>query len=394
MAKNKQDIKDFSLEELVLRLKSIKFEDYRARQIFEWIYQKGVRSFGQMTDLPVKLRDYLTDKFTVSSAEIIKRQISKLDGTRKYLLKLDDGETVEAVLIPAKDRQTICLSSQVGCAFGCKFCASGLLGVKRDLRCGEMLDQALGIQDDAKERITNVVMMGTGEPLANYDNMMKAITVINSPYGFGIGARKITASTVGYIPGIRRYMQEKPQFELSISLHAATDEVRSQLMPINKKYPLSELIKVCREYTKEKGRIITFEHLLIKNVNSSAKDAQALVKLLSGLSCKVNLIPFNPVPNEVTLRDYSFPNEVIQRSESSGSRRKTSKVTTFGTACRSPGISAFAFAPPSNKEVRDFQEILKKGGVNSTVRAQRGADIDAACGQLRLRHASIDDPSI
>lgn len=348
MAGKKADIKDLSLEELKARLKSLKEPVYRAEQIFEWIYQKGMLSFGEMTDLPAKLRDYLNEKFYVTGSEIVRTQVSKLDNTRKYLFKLNDGETVEGVLIPAKDpaggisRQTICLSSQVGCAFGCKFCASGLLGIKRDLRCGEILDQALGIRDDIKKRITNVVVMGTGEPLANYDNVMKAVAALNSPHGFGIGARKITVSTAGYVPGIKRYMQEKAQFELSISLHAATDEVRSALMPINNKYPLAELMELCREYTAEKGRIITFEYILIKGLNSSAADARALVKLLKGLNCKVNLIPFNRV-------------------------------------------SGLSYAPPSYGELMDFQKLLEAGKVNSTIRAQRGADIDAACGQLRLK---------
>ena len=353
MAEKRADIKDLSLEELKARLKSLKEPPYRAEQIFEWIYQKGrgigsparIISFGQMTDLPARLRDYLNDKFYVSGSEIINTQVSKLDGTRKYLFRLNDGETVEGVFIPAKDitgRQTICLSSQVGCAFGCKFCASGLLGIKRDLRCGEILDQALGIQGDIKQRITNAVIMGTGEPLANYDNVMKAVAALNSPHGFGIGARKITVSTAGYLPGIKRYMEEKAQFELSVSLHAAADEVRSTLMPINKKYPLGELMNICREYTKEKGRIITFEYILIKDLNSSLKDARELVKLLKGLNCKVNLIPFNRV-------------------------------------------SGLSFTPPSYKELRDFQKLIEDGGINSTIRAQRGADIDAACGQLRLK---------
>ncbi|MDD4879298.1 MAG: 23S rRNA (adenine(2503)-C(2))-methyltransferase RlmN [Candidatus Omnitrophica bacterium] len=358
MAEKKEDIKDLSLDELKSRIRSLNEPPYRAEQVFEWIYKKGARSFGSMTDLPAKLRDYFTNKFFITGPEIIKKQVSRSDGTRKYLFKLNDGETVEGVLIPAKDRQTICLSSQAGCAFGCYFCASGLLGFKRDLRCGEILDQALAIQDDIGEakapagskgpagskRITNVVMMGTGEPLTNYDNVIKAIGIMNSPQGLGIGARKITVSTAGYIPGMKRYMQEKGQFELSVSLHAADDIKRSRLMPINKKYPLSELIAVCREYTKEKGRIITFEYILIKDVNSSPTDAQNLAKLLKGLNCKVNLIPFNAVPD-------------------------------------------FKFAPPSNKDVENFQEILEKAGISSTIRSQRGADIDAACGQLRLREA-------
>ena len=247
------------------------------------------------------------------------------------------------------------------------------MGFKRDLRCGEILEQALGIARDltgertctakprpfvgksgtkpraqasGRSRITNVVMMGTGEPLANYDNVMKAISIMNSPYGFGIGARKITVSTAGYIPGIKRFMEEKAQIELSVSLHAATDESRSFLMPINKKYPLSELMKVCREYVREKDRIITFEYVLIKGVNASREDAEALSGLLKDLPSKVNLIPFNPV-------------------------------------------SSFNFMPPSGKEVKEFQDILKNHDVNSTIRAQRGADIDAACGQLRLRDKGL-----
>jgi 23S rRNA (adenine2503-C2)-methyltransferase len=353
MPENKEDIKDLSLVELTARIKSLNEPPYRAEQVFEWIHKKGARTFGLMTDLPSKLRDYLTNKFFISGSEIIKKQVSKSDGTRKYLFKLNDGEEVEGVYIPAKDpagggtgRHTICLSSQAGCAFGCYFCASGLLGFKRDLRCGEILDQALAIQDDigAAKRITNVVMMGTGEPLANYDNVIKAIGIMNSPLGLGIGARKITVSTAGYMPGMKRFMQEKEQFELSVSLHAADDIKRSRLMPINKKYPLAELMEFCREYTRGKGRIITFEYILIKDVNSSPTDAQNLAKLLKGLNCKVNLIPFN-------------------------------------------AVSDFKFTPPSFKDVRIFQEILEKAGINSTVRAEKGADIDAACGQLRLREA-------
>jgi len=343
----KEDAKDFSLEELNVRLKKLSLEPYRGRQIFEWIYQKYANNFGEMTDLPVPLRGALSDRFRIVTSEVIKKQVSRSDGTRKYLFLLSDKETVEAVLIPAKDRQTICLSSQVGCAYGCKFCASGLMGFKRDLRCGEILEQAIGILRDMKgRRVTNVVMMGTGEPLANYDNVMKAVSIMNSPYGFGIGARKITVSTAGYIPGIKRFMEEKAQIELSVSLHAATDEARSLLMPIDKKYPLSELMKACREYVSEKDRIITFEYVLIKGVNASREDAEALSKLLKDLPSKVNLIPFNPV-------------------------------------------SSFNFLPPPEREVKEFQDILKKNNINSTIRTQRGADIDAACGQLRLRDKGL-----
>jgi len=349
MPEGKQDIKDLSLDELYAKFRSLNQPAYRAEQVFEWIYSKRAASFGQMTDLPSKVRDYLSNKFEISVIGTASKQISRSDGTRKYLFRMADGEMVESVYIPSKDpsggpgRHTVCFSSQVGCAFGCYFCASGLLGFKRDLSCGEILAQALAIQDDiGQKRITNVVMMGTGEPLSNYDNVIKAIGTINSPHGMGIGARKITVSTAGYIPGIKRYMQEKGQFELSISLHAADDAKRSRLMPINRKYPLRDLMEICREYTMQKGRIITFEYILIKDINSSPADARNLAGLLRGLNCKVNLIPFN-------------------------------------------SVSDFRLSAPSSRDVRQFQEDLEKEGINSTVRLQRGADIDAACGQLRLR---------
>lgn len=343
MSNEKDNLKDLSFKELMTYLENSGEKSYRAKQIFVWLYQKGASDFEEMSSLPASLRDILRSKFRISSYNIIKRQVSKLDGTRKYLFRLEDGETVEAVLIPTKSRKTVCLSSQVGCAFGCKFCASGLAGIKRDLRCAEILDQVLGISKDLKgERITNVVMMGIGEPLANYENVIKATSILNSPFGFGIGARKITISTAGYIPGIKRLIDEKMQIELSVSLHGATDEVRLRLMPINKRFPISRLMEACRNYVKAKNRVITFEYVLIKDVNSSREDAIALSKLLRGLSCKVNLIPFNPVSN-------------------------------------------FNFFPPYEKEVKEFQKILKSAGINSTIRSQRGADIEAACGQLRLR---------
>ncbi len=361
MAEKKEDIKDLSLAQLYAKFKSLNEPAYRAEQVFEWIYKKGAKSFADMTDLPAKLRDYLSNKYMISGVALVSVQMSRSDGTSKYLFALSDGETVESVLIPAfggtspaKDpaggasRQTVCLSSQAGCAYGCYFCASGLAGFKRDLTCGEILSQALAIQDALMrkgKRITNVVMMGTGEPLSNYDNVIKAVEIMNSPHGLGIGARKITVLTAGHIPGIQRYMQEKEQFELSVSLHAADDKTRSKLMPINNVYPLGKLMAVCKEYTREKGRIITFEYILIKDVNASPTDAQNLVKLLKGLNCKVNLIPFNPVAD-------------------------------------------FKFSPPSMKEAKAFQEALDKGGISSTIRSQRGADIDAACGQLRLREAA------
>ncbi|MFH0918683.1 MAG: 23S rRNA (adenine(2503)-C(2))-methyltransferase RlmN [Candidatus Omnitrophota bacterium] len=354
-----QDIKELSLKELEDKLLSWDSPKYHARGIFNWIYQKGAYEFGQMSNLPVLLRESLADEFSILSLKLADLQAAS-DGTTKFLFELADQHLVEAVNIPAARRSTGCISSQVGCKFGCNFCASGLGGFKRNLTSGEILDEILYLKNNLKtghpalldrpvrasaQQLTHIVFMGAGEPLDNYDNVLRAIRVINSPVAFNIGARRITISTCGIIPGIKRLQEEDLQIELSVSLHAAVDALRSQLMPVNNKYPLAELIKACQEYMTKTNRQITFEYILIKGVNCDAASAQNLVGLLKGLRlAKVNLIPANT-------------------------------------------LAELKLAAPDSAQVIFFKEYLFKAKVNVTLRRERGQDIDAACGQLRLKHA-------
>lgn len=288
-----QDIKEFNLKELESKFVSLGARAYHARQVFSWIYKRGVLDFSYMSDIPQALREKLAGKFFISEIKLLKLLKSQ-DGTQKLLLVLRDGNCVESVIIPTRDRVTGCVSTQVGCKFGCSFCASGLPGFKRSLTTGEIIDEVIYLKDTAPEnKLTNLVFMGTGEPMDNYVNVMKAIRIINSAQGFNIGARKITISTSGIIPGINSLSREELQVELSVSLHAACDKLRSALMPVNKIYPLKELIKACREYSLKTNRQVTFEYILIKGVNSSIKNAQDLVSLLEGFKLsKVNIIPF------------------------------------------------------------------------------------------------------
>lgn len=339
-----QDIKELSLKELEDKLVSWGSPEYYARGIKSWIYQKGVCEFNRMSNLPVALRETLSQEFSILNLKPERSQKSK-DGTVKFLFALADQSLVEAVNIPMSGYSTGCISSQVGCKFACAFCASGINGFKRNLACGEILDEVLYLKSQAKVNpLTHVVFMGTGEPLDNYDNVLGAIREINSPTAFNIGARKITISTCGIIPGIQRLQGEDLQLELSISLHAALDEVRSRLMPVNNKYPLAALIKCCQEYIAKTNRQITFEYILIKGVNADLAAAQNLVKLLKDLRlAKVNLIPANCVPESKIL-------------------------------------------PPDQAQIRSFKDYLFKAGLNVTLRREHGQDIDAACGQLRLNY--------
>jgi len=339
-----QDIKELSLKELEDKLLSWGSPKYHARGIFNWIYQKGAGEFSRMSSLPAPLRKTLADEFSILSLSLADLQKSS-DGTAKFLFELTDKNLVEAVSIPAARRVTGCISSQAGCKFGCNFCASGLAGFKRNLTRGEILDEVLYLKNNASGgQLTHIVFMGTGEPLDNYENVLGAIRLINSPLAFNIGARRITISTCGIIPGIKRLALEDLQVELSISLHAAVDKVRSQLMPVNNKYPLAALIKCCQEYTAKTNRQITFEYILIKGVNADLAAAQSLARLLKGLRlAKVNLIPVNCVPE--------------------------SKIN-----------------PPDRAQIIAFKEALLKAGLNVTLRRERGQDIDAACGQLRLKY--------
>jgi 23S rRNA (adenine2503-C2)-methyltransferase len=341
-----KSIFDLSFKELEKVLIDCKQERFHARQIFAWLYKKGISDFASMSDIPSNLRDKLRENFPIFSTKITEHLYSR-DGTEKFLFELNDGNFIEAVSIPAEKRVTGCISTQVGCKFACRFCASGILGFKRNLTSDEMIEEVLYSKNKSKnKKLTHLVFMGIGEPLDNYDNVLKAIRIINSPEGLNIGARRITVSTCGIIPGIKRLSAEGLQVELSISLHAPDDETRSQIMPVNKKYPVTELIKACKDYIKKTNRQITFEYVLIKNLNSDLQNAQKLSKILRGLNCKVNLIPCNP-------------------------------------------IKELNIEPPNKLEILLFKDYLLKEGINATLRKPRGQDIEAACGQLRLRYEKI-----
>jgi 23S rRNA (adenine2503-C2)-methyltransferase len=336
------------LEELAGFLQERGSPSYRAKQITDWIYKKRVHSFDGMTDLPNELRADLAAEFDTPSMEVV-RVLGSKDTTQKFLFRLRDQNLIESVLIPASpalygqpsDRRTICVSSQVGCAYGCKFCASGLDGYTRNLDAAEMVQQLIAIEEKTGEKVDNVVFMGMGEPLANMRNLLRAIRIINAPWGLGIGARHITVSTSGLAPQIRELANEPTQFRLALSLHGATDEVRGQIMPVNKRYPLNVLLEACDYYVAKKHRI-TFEYILIAGLNDTDEQARELAKIARRLSAKVNLIPYNTVEG----LDWS--------------------------------------RPPRERQEK-FQSILRKQGVVATLRREKGSDIAAACGQLRLQ---------
>lgn len=312
---------------------------YRTEQVMRWIYQRDAGSFDEMTNLSKALREKLGRAYRIGRLREVARDVSA-DGTFKLLLALEDGATVEAVLIPDGKRRTACISSQAGCGIGCTFCATALGGLQRNLTAGEIVDQVLALQRAAQERVTNVVFMGMGEPFANYANVMRAACLLNDPWAFGIGARHITISTSGVVPAIDRFIAEGCQFVLAVSLHAATNSVRDLLVPLNRKYPVEELLAACRRYVAATGRRITFEYVMIDGLNDTPEQARRLIELTRGLLCHVNLIPWNPVP-EINLR-------------------------------RSPPEVIAAFA-----------RRLKAAGLPTTIRRERGTDIEAACGQLR-----------
>lgn len=348
--KGTENILDLTPEELKKNFEILGIESYRAKQILQWIYEKGVYDFDKMTNLSVPLRAKLKESFTVGLPEIAEKEKSDDDKSVKLLLKLSDKEFVETVCMPTKgerpdgqtkSRSTVCVSSQVGCKFHCAFCASGQQGFFRNLTAGEMLSQVLLARDVSPEKkINNIVFMGIGEPFDNYPELLKTIRTLNSSQALHIGARKITISTCGIIPKIEKLSGEGLQVELSVSLHGSNDSVRGTIMPVNKAYPVSELIGACRRYAKKTKRAITFEYILIKGINASEKEARDLARLLKGMLCKVNLIPYNP-------------------------------------------IEEFPHAQPAYPDIVRFQEILESAGIKTTVRFSKGRDIQAACGQLR-----------
>jgi 23S rRNA (adenine2503-C2)-methyltransferase len=339
-----KDILELDLKDLESELGLLGAPAYHAKQIFSWIYKRRIFNFSQMSDLPHDLRRRLKEEFNIINIGLAKF-FESLDGTQKFLLKLSDNNLIEAVIIPAQGRVTACLSSQVGCRFACSFCASGLLGFKRNLEYNEILEELLILDKYSRGgEITHVVFMGTGEPFDNYDNVIKAIRRINAKQAFNIGARRITISTNGIISGINRLVKESLQVELSVSLHAGNDALRNRLMPVNKKFCLTELINACKIYSSKTNRQVTFEYILIKGVNSDLEDAKGLVNLLKGYRlAKVNLIPSNSI-KELSIEPADYP------------------------------------------QIKLFKEYLIKHGINVTLRRERGKDIDAACGQLRLRY--------
>ena len=284
------------------RMKSIGQPAYRAGQVLDWIFQRRVRDWGGMSNLPAALREKLAAEFPAKRLEKV-RETGAKDTTRKFLFRLADGQLIESVLIPASpalygeasDRRTICISSQVGCAFGCKFCASGLEGWKRNLTAAEIVDQFLQVEAESGEKINNIVFMGMGEPMANYENLLRAIEVLNAPWGAGVGARHMTVSTSGLVPRIRDLGAQPLQVRLAISFHGATDEVRGQIMPVNKKYPIEELLAACEDYVALKKQRLTFEYILIRDINDSPVQARLLAKQARRVNAKVNLIPYNTV---------------------------------------------------------------------------------------------------
>jgi 23S rRNA (adenine2503-C2)-methyltransferase len=341
----KIDIKSLHLDEL----RGIAQPSYRAGQIVDWLYQKRVHSFAEMTDLPQALRQQLTANFSFGKIDAL-RVLGSKDTTRKFLFRLSDNNLIESVLIPASpalygspsDRHTICISTQVGCAYGCKFCASGLDGWKRNLRADEIVNQIMAVEEATGERIDNIVFMGMGEPLANYDNLLRAIQIINAPWGIGIGARHITISTSGLVPQIRQLADQPLQIRLAVSLHGASDDVRSRIMPVNRKYNLSALLEACRYFTSRKKQRITFEYVLIAQVNDSDEQARQLAKHARALEAKVNLIPYNKV-------------------------------------------EGLDWTQPAQDRQNKFLAVLRAAGVRATLRREKGDDIAAACGQLRLQ---------
>lgn len=337
------DIKSMSLAQINDLLEQIGEKQFRAKQIFEWLHKKNVTTFDDMTNLSKQLRYKLSQTTSIDNIEIVKKLESSLDGTTKYLFALKDDNIIESVLMKYDYGNTVCISSQIGCRMGCKFCASTIDGMVRNLTVGEMLNQVYTIQKDSNQRISNIVIMGSGEPFDNYNNLIEFINIINSPLGLNIGQRHITVSTSGLVDKIYDFTDENLQVTLAISLHAPDDEIRKSIMPIAKKYSLDKLIEACKYYTNKTSRRITFEYALIENLNDNIENARQLGKMIRHMLCHVNLIPVNEIKE----------NQLKKSSQN---------------------------------KVNDFAKILNEYGVETTIRRKLGNDIDAACGQLRRKY--------
>ena len=336
------NLKSLTLPELTALLKEQGEPGFRAKQVYTWLH-KGVRSYAEMTNLPQSLRDRLEEQYPICPPQVARKQVSKLDGTTKYLWELSDGNCVESVLMRYHHGNTVCISTEVGCLMGCAFCASTHGGLVRQLEPFEMLDQVLFTQIDSGLPVSNIVLMGIGEPLDNFDNVMRFLELVNSPEGMNISMRHISLSTCGLVPKIDLLAQKKLQLTLSVSLHAPNDDIRNTIMPVNKAYPIDELIAACRRYYEATSRRISFEYAMIHGVNDTEAAAKELLRRMKGLPAHFNLIPLNHV-EESPLK------------------------------------------PSTRQAVARFQKLLEEGGITATVRRTLGSDIDASCGQLRRKH--------
>ena len=337
-----KNIKDYDLNELKQELTNIGEKPFRAEQIFKWLYVEKVHSFDEMTNLSLELREKLKQNYDICNFTIVKKLESK-DGTKKYLFGLSDGNAIESVLMQYHFGKTVCVSSQIGCKMGCKFCASTGIAFIRSLTSGEIVEQIIAIEQDIGEKISNVVFMGIGEPFDNYDNVMNAVKILNNQKGLNIGARHISISTSGIVPKIYQFADENVQCTLSISLHSANNETRSSMMPVNNAYNIQELIKACKYYISKTNKRISFEYALAKDNNDNQKAADELVALLHGMLCHVNLIPINKIENGRYIKS-------------------------------------------SNENIIKFRDYLNSKGITATIRRELGSDIEAACGQLRRKN--------
>ena len=338
----KTDILSMTFSELSDEFNLLGYPKFRAKQVYEWFHKHFVNDYDEMSNLPKNLREELKEKLPIYSCKIEKKQVSRIDNTVKYLFQLHDGDFIESVVMKYKYGYTICVSSQVGCKMGCAFCASTLGGFKRSLTAGEILSQLYTAQKDIGERISHIVLMGMGEPLDNFENVMRFLELVTDENGINISMRNISLSTCGVVPKIEELLKKHLQLTLSISLHAPDDEIRSSIMPINKKYSVDELLKICRKYTQETSRRISFEYSMLSGFNDTDECARLLASKLKGMLCHVNLIPVNEV-------------------------------------AESP------YKPSTPERIERFVDILSKNGINTTVRRKLGSDIDASCGQLRLK---------
>ncbi len=340
------DIKSMTLEEVSGMLEELGEKPYRARQLYQWMHQKLARGFGEMKNLPLDLREKLGNRFSYTDLKLVRMQESAFDGTRKYLFELSDGNLVESVWMKYRHGNSVCVSSQVGCRMGCAFCASTIDGLERSLLPSEMLDQIYAITRDTGERVSNVVVMGIGEPLDNYENLLLFIRLLTDENGLHISQRNVTVSTCGLVPEMKRLADEKLQITLALSLHAAFDEKRKKLMPVANRYAIEELMEACAYYFEKTGRRITFEYALVGGVNDAKEDAEALGGLCRKLNCHVNLIPVNPIKER-------------------------------------------GFVQSERDAILAFKNKLEKYGRNVTIRREMGRDIDGACGQLRRRQKAL-----